>query len=123
MTAQEIQEYTSMADNKVEQSDSEDSYEGIDIICFPGYSSWFLQKSRAMSFMWEDVNTGHQKVLFHLKWMDKEEIIFLDAGAYDHEEEILFCERIKPLIVESVEEIKNDKKVLYTLITLKTENA
>ena len=40
----------------------------------------------------------------------------MDAGAYDHEQEVLLWH--DNTHVESVEEIKEEQKVLYTLITL-----
>ena len=47
----------------------------------------------------------------------------MDGGAYDHEKEVLLYDGAE-VIVESVEEVKDDEgKVLYTLITLKTDEA
>ena len=86
-------------------------------VCVPGYTSWLLDKSRAMSFAWEDATTGHQKVVVHINWKTPYNAYFLDAGAYDHEQEILLVDGAN-LIVESVEEIKEDHQVLYTLIKL-----
>ena len=73
-----------------------------------------------MSFAWDDPTTGHQKVVVHIKWREKQGAYFLDAGAYDHEQEVLLSSLL--ILVESVEEIKEDYKVLYTLITLKFES-
>ena len=50
-------------------------------------------------------------------WYNTRGAYFLDAGPYDHEQEVLFsyydCLRVK-----SVEEIKDEQQVAYTLITL-----
>ena len=76
-----------------------------------------------MSFMWENQDSQTQKVLFHFKWKDWMSAYFLDGGAYDHEKEVLLHDGAK-VIVESIEEVKDDEgKVLYTLITLKTDKA
>ena len=40
-------------------------------VYLPGYTSCCLDKSRAMSFAWEDETTGHQKVFVHIKWKDE----------------------------------------------------
>ena len=74
----------------------------------PGYISCYLDKSRAMSFAWEDVTTGHQKVVVHIKWNFRGAVYFLDAGAYDHEQEVLLKNGIE-FVVESVEDIKEDQ--------------
>ena len=36
------------------------------VITLFGYTSCSLKKNTAMSFMWEDKTSGHQKVLFHI---------------------------------------------------------
>ena len=33
-----------------------------------GYTSTFHNQNVAMTFAWENSNTGHLKVLFHIKW-------------------------------------------------------
>ena len=58
-------------------------------------------------------------MLFHIKWIGKYNNYFLDGGAYDYEQEVLLNDGIT-LIVESVAEIKEDDKVAYTLITLRS---
>ena len=65
-------------------------------------------KSTALSFAWENAKTAHQKVLIHIKWMYKYMSYFLNAGAYDHEEEVLLYDGAK-LIVEQIEEVKNNE--------------
>ena len=44
---------------------------------------------------------------------------FLDGGAYDNEQDLLLYDE-NVLIVDSVAEIKEDFKVDYTLITLRS---
>jgi hypothetical protein len=86
-----------------------------------GYTSCSLKKNTAMSFMWENASSGHQKVLFHINWNRSGWHYFLNAGAYDHEEEVLLMDGT-PIDVTSVEEISDDKgKFLYTLISLKMD--
>ena len=75
------------------------------IVYLPGYTSCFLDKNKALTFAWEDAATGHQKVVVHIKWKNAIGAYFLDAGAYDHEQEVLLSNGIY-IIVESVEEIK-----------------
>ena len=58
-------------------------------------------------------------MLFHIKWNRTVHNYFLDGGAYDYEQEVLLYDGA-PLKVESVAEIKEDDKVFYTLITLKS---
>ena len=91
---------------------------GGDIRLF-GYTSTSLSKNSAEGFAWENQDTGHQKVLFHIKWNYDCEHYYLDGGAFDHEEEILLLDGVA-LRVEGVENIKDENdKQMYTLITLK----
>ena len=83
-----------------------------------GFTSCSLKKSNALSFAWENPQTGHSKVLFHIKWNRRIDAYFLDSGAYDFEEEVLLRDGTS-LYVESVQKVNNEKgKLLYTLITL-----
>ena len=77
-------------------------------ITLHGFTSCSLERNTAMSFAWEDASTGHQKVLFHIKWKNEYFAYFLDAGAFDHEKEVLLYDGAY-LLVESVEQIKKDK--------------
>ena len=71
-----------------------------------------------MKCMQENQETGHQKVLFHIKWDMKFQHYYLNAGAYNHEEEVLLMDGVI-LYVDSVsEETNDDGKKSYTLITL-----
>ena len=54
--------------------------------------------------------------MFHIKWHSKKYAYCLE-GPFDHEKDVLISDGIG-LDVESVEEIKNDYKTPYTLITL-----
>lgn len=55
----------------------------------------------AENFMWENQDSGHHKVLFNIKWFSGFSHYFLNAGAYDHEEEVLLLDGVT-LKVESV---------------------
>ena len=85
-----------------------------------GYTSTSVDKDVALKFAWKNKDSGHHKVLFHIKWnSDGYDYYYLNAGAYDHEKEVLLKDGV-PLRVESVEPVldTNGKK-LHTLITLK----
>ena len=84
-----------------------------------GYTSTSLSKDQAMGFAWENKHSGHHKVLFHIKWNGAENHYFLNAGAFDHEQEILLKDGLK-IDVISIEDAKDEEgNKLYTLITLK----
>ena len=72
MTLAEIKDYQNNIDKK---------------ITLFGYISCSLKKNTAMSFMWENTERGHQKILLHIIWNSKYAHYYLNAGAYDHEEE------------------------------------
>jgi len=86
-----------------------------------GYTSTSLDKDAALKFAWQNQHSGHHKVLFHIKWDRIISYYYLNAGAYDHEKEVLLVDGVY-LWVESVEEVldTNGKK-LHTLITLKKD--
>jgi len=84
-----------------------------------GYTSTSPDKNMALKFAWQNKDSGHHKVLFHIKWKSVGGYYYyLNAGAYDHEKEVLLVDGVC-LTVESVEEVldTNGKK-LHTLITL-----
>ena len=66
-----------------------------------GYTTCSLKMDEALSFAWENLNSGHHKVLFEIQWNKKLEHYFLNAGAYDHEQEVLLFDGTK-LQVEDV---------------------
>ena len=84
------------------------NFKGKPCIKLHGYTSCSLDRNAAMSFAWENKSTGHQKVLFHIKWKSSFDAYFLDAGAFDHEKEVLLFDGVR-FLVESVEKIKQDK--------------
>ena len=47
-------------------------------------------QSVALNFAWQDHH--HHKVLFHLVWDNVYSHYFLNAGAYDYEEEVLLLD-------------------------------
>ena len=84
-----------------------------------GYTSCSLKENTALSFAWQNEETGHHKVLFHIVWSHYNNHYYLNAGAFDHEEEVLLQDGAT-LIVESVDEIfDKDGHKLYTLIKLR----
>ena len=75
-------------------------------------------ESVAFNFAWEDKYSGHQKVLFHLVWNSSNYHYFLNAGAYDFEEEVLLLDGTGAEVI-SVEAITDTHdNFLYTLIQL-----
>ena len=84
-----------------------------------GYTSCSLDKSTALGFAWENSESAHTKVLFHIEYNHHVYQYFLNAGAYDHEEEVLLADGAR-VEVTKVEQVKGqDDKVLYTLVGLK----
>ena len=88
-----------------------------------GYTSTSLKKNEAEKFAWENEESGHHKVLFNIKWGTKFSHFYLNAGAYDHEEEVLLTDGASVIVV-SVEDVTNENGLkIYTLITLKRDYA
>ena len=114
MTLQEIQDYKDAI-----TKEHEDGYVGM--IQLHGYTSTSLKKDTALNFAWENKNSGHEKVLFHIQWHQKFRCYFLNAGAFDHEEEVLLYDGA-PLTVLEVTDVTDKKEnKLYTLISLTTK--
>ena len=68
-----------------------------------------------MKFAWQNEDSGHHKVLFHIQWIDKGSHYFLNAGAYDHEQEVLLADGVD-LYVKSVSDVEcNGKGCLQNL--------
>ena len=79
-----------------------------------------MKENTALSFAWQNEETGHHKVLFHIVWTNCNDHYFLNAGAFDHEEEVLLADGAA-LVVLSIDEIKDkDGHKLYTLIKLES---
>ena len=111
MTEQEIQEFQKNVGAKDEDGD----YKWIQLF---GYTSTSTSRDQAMSFAWENKTTGHSKVLFQINWDNKVEHYFLNAGAYDYEQEIVLYDSVCLCVLE-VREILNDENVKqHTLIVL-----
>ena len=89
-----------------------------EVIQLFGYTSTTLDKNAALKFAWKNQHSGHHKVLFHIKWNSRRAYYYLNAGAYDHEKEVLLADGVY-VTVNSVEKVldTNGKK-LHTLITL-----
>lgn len=104
MTLEEIKEYQ---DNKGK------------VIYLFGYTSCSLKKDEALKFAWKNQDSGHHKVLFHIIWNSTIDHYYLNAGAFDHEEEVLLYDGAE-VKIESVEDVKDkDGDTIYTLISLK----
>ena len=87
-----------------------------------GCTSTSTSKDQAKSFAWESKTTGHHKVLFQINWDDQFFHYYLNAGAYDYEQEIVL-EDAASLFVLEVKEIFNKKDVYqHTLIVLGSLN-
>ena len=71
------------------------------LIMLHGYTSCSLSKNIAMSFAWENSNSGHKKVLFHFKWKSDWNAFYMNAGAYDYEKEVLLYDGTR-VMVDSV---------------------
>ena len=76
MTLEEIKEFQDCA--------GKPNRDGGGIQLF-GYTSCSISKDEALKFAWQNEDSGHYKVLFHIEWIDKNSHYFLNAGAYDHE--------------------------------------
>ena len=76
------------------------------IVYLFGYSSCSLSASTAFSFAWDNKDSGHSKVLLHFDWNVTFSHYFLNAGAYDHEEEVLIYDGATVKVI-AVDEIKN----------------
>ena len=110
MTLQEIKEYQGVA--------GKEGFDGL--IQLFGYTSCSLSKNQALSFAWENKESGHHKVLFHFKWNSEYDHYYMNAGAYDHEEEVLLYDGALVEVI-SVEDVMDDKgKKIYTLISLES---
>ena len=116
MTLDEIKDYKdNIYDPEKDYKDDENDGE----INLFGYTSCSLKKDAAMKFMWENQDSGHQKVLFHITNNRINSHYYLNAGAYDHEEEVLLMDGSEAKVT-SVEEVKDSegKQILYILISL-----
>ena len=71
-----------------------------------GFTSTSIDKNQALSFAWDNTHSGHHKILFHIQWKYDFHHYFLNAGAYDHEQEILLVDGTS-LDVISIDEIKD----------------
>ena len=104
-----------MTDDEIKEFQS---HVGGDRIQLFGYTSTSTSYNQAMSFAWQDGTTGHKKVLFQIHWNNPLNHYYLDAGAYDYEQEIVLRDGVHLFVFEVIE-IFNDKDVYqYTLIVL-----
>ena len=102
MTLQEIKEFIEMAGKDNEYDEEDELIPGY--IQLFGYTSTSIDKEAATKFAWENEKTGHQKVLFQIKWECTGSHFFLNAGAYDEEQEVLLMDGVE-LFVHSVEDV------------------
>ena len=83
-----------------------------------GCTSTSTSEGQAKSFAWENKTTGHHKVLFQINWDHPGKHYYLNAGAYDYEQEIVLMDGTHLYVLE-VRLIFNDEDVYqHTLIVL-----
>ena len=93
-------------------------------IQFYGCTSTSTNQDTALTFAKDDAEAGRHKVLFQIIWKREEQHYFLNAGAYDYEQEVLLEDGVELYVHEVkdiIQEQDNQKKKLYTLIVLGTE--
>ena len=113
MTDDEIKEFQSYVGAKREDG----RYKRIQLF---GYTSTSTSLQQAKTFAWQNDTTGHSKVLFQIEWNHKYDHYYLNAGAYDYEQEIVLDDGVD-LFVHEVREIFDEKDVKqHTLIVLKS---
>jgi len=64
MTEDEKLQYTEMVGKK----EKEFGKEADALVRLFGYTSCSLSKQSALGFAWDNAESGHKKVLFHIKW-------------------------------------------------------
>ena len=57
-----------------------------------GYTSTTRQLDQAYKFAFANEHTGAKRVVFHIHWKSVDDHYFMNAGAFDHEEEILLSD-------------------------------
>ena len=57
-----------------------------------GYTSTSRFRSAAESFAFSNEHSKTKRVCFHIHWEDAESHFFMNAGAFEHEEEILLAD-------------------------------
>ena len=80
-----------------------------------GYTSTSQEKDTALKFAWENPTSGHQKVIFKIKWDDPYVHYFLNAGAFDQEKEVLLMDGTD-LIVEGIEDVEDTMSVIRNCV-------
>ena len=94
------------------------SHVGKDSIQLFGYTSTSSSQQQAKTFAWQNETTGHSKVLFRIEWNNYSDHYYLNAGAYDYEEETVLMDSTR-VYVREVREILNDEdEKEHTLIVL-----
>ena len=64
-----------------------------------------------MKFMWDNQDSGHNKVLFHIQWKWNGEHYYMNCGAFDHEQEVLLYDGVQIKVTSVSEEKDNDGKI------------
>ena len=59
-----------------------------------GFTSTTVNKDLAETFMCGDKETGKEKVLFHIDWHEKMAHYYLNAGAFENEDEVVLMDGI-----------------------------
>ena len=86
-----------------------------------GCTSTSTNHDTALSYAKDDAEAGRHKVLFQIIWKNEYSHYFLNAGAYDYEQEVLLEDGVRLYVHEVkdiIQEQDNQKKKLYTLIVL-----
>ena len=104
-----------MTDDEIKEFKSHVGKQDIQLF---GYTSTSTSQQQAKTFAWQNDTTGHSKVLFQIEWNHKYDHYYLNAGAYDYEQEIVLNDGVE-IKVREVSELfdKKDVKQL-TLIVL-----
>jgi len=69
-----------------------------------GYTSTSRNREQAESFAFNNQDSGIKKVMFHIHWNDAHSHYFMNAGAFNHEEEILLYDGTSFVVLSVLDE-------------------
>lgn len=78
-------------------------------MCLYGFTSTSRHRHIAESFAHENEQAGLKRVLIHIYWNNKEGHYLMNAGAFEHEEEILLYDGVNYRVVS----VQDPKYQLY----------
>ena len=78
-------------------------------MCLYGFTSSSSHRHIAETFAHDNEQAGLKRVLIHIYWNDKEYHYFMNAGAFEHEEEILLYDGVNYQVVS----VQDPKYQLY----------